>query len=364
MPLTEELAVDVSTTVTRNPSKAYAAMGVSEKLVAWDFTRRSVRPHDVLVEIKYCGICHTDIHFVRNDFGMSVYPLVPGHEIVGVVKEVGKSVSKYKIGDTVGIGCLVDTCRECDNCKQDLEQYCLNGATYTYSIPEKHGDGMTYGGYSNQIVCDEDYVLRVGSNLPLEKVAPLLCAGITTYSPLRYWKVGKGQKVAIVGLGGLGHMGVKLAAAMGAHVTVLSTSPSKQVDAEKLGAHAFVLTSDEEQVKSVQSAFDFIMDTVSAEHDYNFYLSMLKTRGTMACVGLPNTPAQVPAANLIFHGRNLVGSLIGGIAETQEMLDFCAEKNITSDIELIDIKDINKAYERMEKNDVKYRFVIDMATLK
>jgi len=338
-------------------------MAASENLVPWNFTRRKPRPHDVLVEIKFCGICHTDIHFVRNDFGMSVYPLVPGHEIVGVVKEVGDHVSKFKVGDTVGIGCLVDSCRECDNCKQSLEQYCLNGATYTYSIEEKHGDGFTYGGYSNQIVCDEDFVLKVSDKLPLEKVAPLLCAGITTYSPLRYWKIGKGHKVAILGLGGLGHMGVKLAAAMGADVTVLSTSSFKRQDAHRLGAHNFVLTTDKEQVKNVQGHFDFILDTVAADHDYNFYLSMLKTRGTMACVGLPNTPAQVPAFNLVFFGRSLAGSLIGGIAETQEMLDFCAANNVTADIELINIQDVNKAYERIEKSDVKYRFVIDMATL-
>jgi alcohol dehydrogenase (NADP+) len=348
---------------TRLPSKAYAAMVVSGNLVPWDFTRRSPRPHDVLIEIKYCGICHTDIHFVRNDFGLSVYPLVPGHEIVGVVKEVGDHVSKFKVGDSVGIGCLVDSCRECDNCKQDLEQYCLNGATYTYSIEEKHGDGITYGGYSNQIVCDEDFVLKVDNKMPLEKVAPLLCAGITTYSPLRNWNIGKGQKVAILGLGGLGHMGVKFANAMGAEVTVLSTSKDKQADAIRLGAHKFVYTIDEEQVKNVQGYFDFILDTVAAEHDYNFYLSMLKTKGTMACVGLPNTPAQIPAANLVFHGRSIAGSLIGGIVQTQEMLDFCAANNITADIELIDIKDVNKAFERMEKKDVRYRFVIDIATL-
>ena len=350
-------------TSTRLPSKAYAAMAVSENLVPWDFTNRSPRPHDVLVEILYCGICHTDIHFIRNDFGMSVYPLVPGHEIVGKITQVGDEVKKHKVGDTVGIGCLVDSCRECNNCKNDLEQYCLNGATYTYSAPERYGDGITYGGYSNQIVCDEAFVLKVGKNLSLEKVAPLLCAGITTYSPLRNWKVEKGHKVAIVGLGGLGHMGVKFAVAFGAEVTVLSTSPSKEEDAKRLGAHKFVLTTNEEQVVKIQGYFDFILDTVSAEHDYNFYLSMLKTKGVMVCVGLPNTPAQVPAANLIFHGRSLAGSLIGGISETQEMLDYCAANNITSDVELIDIKDVNKAFDRMEKSDVKYRFVIDMATL-
>ncbi|MCW3091737.1 MAG: putative zinc-type alcohol dehydrogenase-like protein [Ferruginibacter sp.] len=350
-------------TSTRLPSKGYAAMATSGNLVPWNFTRRNPRPHDVLVDIKYCGICHTDIHFVRNDFGMSVYPLVPGHEIVGVVTAVGDAVIKFKTGDTVGIGCLVDSCRECDNCKQDLEQYCLNGATYTYSIPERHGDGITYGGYSNQIVCDEDFVLKVDGSLPQEKVAPLLCAGITTYSPLRNWDIGAGHKVAILGLGGLGHMGVKFAAAMGAEVTVLSTSPEKEADAMELGAHKFVFTKDEEQVKNVQGYFDFILDTVAAEHDYNFYLSMLKTKGTMVCVGLPNTPAQVPVASLVFFGRSLAGSLIGGIAETQKMLDFCAANNITADIELINIKDVNEAFERIEQKDVKYRFVIDMATL-
>ena len=345
------------------PTKAYAAMAISENLVPWHFTTRSPRPHDVLVEIKYCGICHTDIHFIRNDFGMSVYPLVPGHEIVGIVTQTGDQVKKYKVGDTVGIGCLVDSCRECDNCKNDLEQYCLNGATYTYNAPDRQGDGITYGGYSNQIICDESFVLKIQDNLSLEKVAPLLCAGITTYSPLRSWNVGKGQKVAIVGLGGLGHMGVKFAAAMGAEVTVLSTTPSKEEDAKGLGAHKFISTKNDDEVAKVQGYFDLILDTVSAEHDYNFYLSMLKTKGVMVCVGLPNTPAQVPAANLIFHGRSIAGSLIGGIAETQEMLDYCAENNITSDVEVIDIKDVNKAFERMEKSDVKYRFVIDMATI-
>ena len=280
----------IESTSVRIPAKAYASMAVAGDLVPWDFSRRSPRPHDVQVEILYCGVCHTDIHFVRNDFGMSTYPLVPGHEIVGKVISVGDSVTKFKAGDTVGIGCLVDSCRECDNCKHDLEQYCMGGATYTYAAPDRKGDGMTYGGYSNRIVCDEDFVLKVSDNLPLEKVAPLLCAGITTYSPLRNWKVEAGQKVAILGLGGLGHMGVKFAAAFGAEVTVLSTTASKEADSKRLGAHKFVLTSDEEQVKGVQNYFDFILDTVSADHDYNFYLSMLKTKGAMVCVGLPNQP--------------------------------------------------------------------------
>jgi uncharacterized zinc-type alcohol dehydrogenase-like protein len=285
------------------------------------------------------------------------------HEIVGKVTAIGDHVTKFKKGDTVGIGCLVDSCHECENCKQDLEQYCLNGATYTYSIPEKHGDGITYGGYSNQIVCDENFVVRIADHLPLEKAAPLLCAGITTYSPLKLWNIGAGDKVAILGLGGLGHMGVKFAVAFGAEVTVLSTHASKAADAKKLGAHNFVMTTDEEQVKAVQGKFDFILDTVSGDHDYNFYITMLKTRGTMCCVGLPSAPAVLPIFNLVFHGKSLSASLIGGIAETQEMLDFCAEKNITSDIELIPIKDINKAYKRMEEGDIRYRFVIDMATI-
>ena len=362
MPETQDSPV-IDTVTTRTPAKAYAAMAAAGDVVPWDFTRRAPRPHDVQVEILYCGVCHTDIHFVRNDFGMSMYPLVPGHEIVGKVTAVGDHVTKYKAGDTVGIGCLVDSCRECDNCKHDLEQYCLGGSTFTYSAPDKLGDGITYGGYSNQIVCDENYVLKIADNLPLDKVAPLLCAGITTYSPLRHWKVSAGQKVAVVGLGGLGHMGVKFAVAFGAEVTVLSTSPSKEADAKKLGAHKFVVTTNEEQVKTVQGSFDFILDTVAADHDYNLYLAMLKTRGTMVCVGLPSTPAVVPAFNLVFQGRSLAGSLIGGIAETQEMLDYCAANNITSDVEVIDIKDINNAYVRMEKSDVKYRFVIDMATI-
>lgn len=358
----QELPV-TGATETRTSAKAYAAMAVSTDLVPWDFSRRTPRPHDIQVEILYCGVCHTDIHFIRNDFGMSTYPLVPGHEIVGKVTAVGDHVTNFKKGDTVGIGCLVDSCRECDNCKQDLEQYCLNGATYTYGSPERHGDGVTYGGYSSQIVCDENFVLKIADSLPLEKVAPLLCAGITTYSPLRFWKIGAGHKVAILGLGGLGHMGVKFAVAFGAEVTVLSTSASKEADAKRLGAHHFVVTTDEEQVKNVQGQFDYILDTVSADHDYNFYLTMLKTRGTMICVGLPNAPAVLPAFNLVFHGRNFAGSLIGGIAETQEMLDYCAANDITSDVEVINIKDVNKAYIRMEKSDVKYRFVIDMATI-
>lgn len=356
-------AVEPATiTPARLPAKAYAAMAVAENLQPFDFSRRAPRPHDVVVDILYCGVCHSDLHFVRNDWGMSVYPLVPGHEIVGRVIAIGDHVKKYKEGDLVGIGCLVDSCRECENCKNDLEQYCLETPTFTYSMPERQGDGFTYGGYSDKITCDENYVLKVSDKLPLEKVAPLLCAGITTWSPLRHWKVEAGHKVGVVGLGGLGHMAVKFAAAFGAEVTVFSTSPEKEADARRMGAYKFVLSTDPEQLK-IAAYFDFILDTVSAPHDYNSYLGMLKTNATMACVGLPPEPAQVSIFPLVFQRRSLAGSGIGGIAETQEMLDYCAANNITSDVEVINIKDINTAYERMEKGDVKYRFVIDMATI-
>ena len=346
----------------KQPAKAYAAMEAAGPLAPWNFERRTPGPHDVQADILYCGICHTDLHFIRNDFGMSIFPLVPGHEIVGKVTAVGNHVKKFKVGDLIGVGCLVDSCRECENCKEGLEQYCPTGL-YTYSGLEKDGKTPTYGGYSNKIVVDENYVLKVSEKLPLERVAPLLCAGITTYSPLRYWKVGPGKKVAVVGLGGLGHMAVKFAVSFGADVTVLSTHPSKEADAKRLGAHGFVVTTNEEEVKKLANRFDFIIDTVSANHDYNMYLSLLKTSGSMVCVGLPSEPAHVPAFTIIFQRRSLAGSLIGGIAETQEMLDYCAEHNIAADIELIDMKDVNKAFDRMEKADVKYRFVIDMSTL-
>lgn len=343
-------------------TKGYAAQSATSPVAPWSFERRNPGSHDVLIEIRYCGVCHTDIHFVRNDWGMSVYPMVPGHEIVGIVTKVGDHVMKFKAGDTVGVGCLVDSCRTCPNCENHEEQYCLNGMTLTYNGAEKETGGITYGGYSNQIVVNEDFVLHVSDKLPLEKVAPLLCAGITTYSPLRRWNVSAGHKVGIVGLGGLGHMAVKFAASFGAEVTVLSTSPHKQADAEKLGAHKFVVTTDEEQVKAQTGYFDYIIDTVSSAHDHNLYLQMLKTKGTLICLGVP--PAvTVGSFPLLFGGREVAGSLIGGLAETQEMLDYCAEHNITSDVEVIDIKDVNHAYERMEKSDVKYRFVIDMATL-
>ena len=344
-------------------TKSYAAQSATTPLAPWTIDRRNPKPYDVQIEILYCGVCHSDLHTARNEWGMTVFPVVPGHEIVGRVTAVGDHVKKYKVGDIAGVGCLVDSCRECDNCKNDLEQFCSNGMVGTYNGQEKDGSGYTLGGYSKSITVHEDFVLHIADNLPLEAVAPLLCAGITTYSPLRHWKIGKGHKVGVLGLGGLGHMGVKLAVAMGAEVTMLSHSASKETDAKRLGAQQFVLTSDAAQIKKVTGYFDFILDTVSADHDYNFYLGLLKTNGVMVCVGAPPSPAQVPAFNLIFGRKSIAGSLIGGIAETQEMLDYCAKNNIVSDVEVIAIKDINEAYERMLKGDVRYRFVIDMATL-
>lgn len=344
-------------------TRSFAAQSATSPLALWNLERRDPKPHDVQIEILYCGVCHSDLHFAKNEWGMTIYPVVPGHEIVGRVTAVGNHVTKFKVGDLGGIGCLVDSCRECDNCKDGLEQYCSNGAVFSYNGMEKDGSGLTYGGYSKSIVCHEDFVLHISDKLELDAVAPLLCAGITTYSPLRYWKVGKGTKVGILGLGGLGHMGVKLAVAMGAEVTMLSHTASKEKDAKRLGAHKFVLTTDADQIKNVTGYFDFILDTVSAEHDYNFYLALLRTNGKMVLVGVPPQPSAVHPTSLIFGRKSLGGSLIGGIPETQEMLDFCAEHNIVSDIELIRMDQINEAYERMLKGDVRYRFVIDMSTL-
>ncbi len=343
-------------------TKGYAAKSETAALAPFNFERREPGPHDVKIEIMYCGVCHSDIHQVRNEWGGTIYPIVPGHEIVGKVTRIGAHVKKFKVGDLAGVGCLVDSCRECEKCKDGLEQFCENGSVGTYNSKDKQGN-TTYGGYSNQIVVTEDFVLKVSEKLSLEAVAPLLCAGITTYSPLRHWKVGKGHKVGILGLGGLGHMAVKFAASFGAEVTMLSTSPEKEADARRLGAHKFALTKDPEQLKGLKNYFDFIIDTVSAPHDYNTYLALLDTDGVMICVGAPPAPAQVPAFNLIMNRRSIGGSLIGGLPETQEMLDYCAEHSIVSDVEVIAIKDINEAYERMLKGDVRYRFVIDMATL-
>ena len=344
-------------------TKAYAAQNEHTPLAPWTFERRDVGPHDVQFDILFCGVCHSDLHQIQNDWFPGIFPMVPGHEIVGRVVKVGDHVKKFKVGDLAGTGCLVDSCRVCENCQQDLEQYCLNGNSQTYNGLEQDKKTPTYGGYSNTIVVNEDFVLHISEKLNLAAVAPLLCAGITTYSPLRYWKVGKGHKLAVLGLGGLGHMAVKFGVAFGADVTVLSTSPGKEADAKKLGAHHFVVTTDPEQVKAAKGTFDFILDTVSAEHDFNMYLLLLRTNGVHICVGVPPKPAEIAAFSLLGGRKSLAGSGIGGLAETQEMLDYCAENNIVSDIEMIDIKDIQAAYDRMVKGDVRYRFVIDMATL-
>ena len=344
-------------------AKAYAAQGPSAPLAPWTFERREVGPHDVQFDILFCGVCHSDLHQIKNDWFPGIFPMVPGHEIVGRVVKVGDHVKNFKPGDLAATGCMVDSCQVCENCKRDLEQYCLEGSTQTYNSYERDGKTPTYGGYSNTIVVREEFVLHISEKLDLAATAPLLCAGITTYSPLRHWKVGKGHKLAVLGLGGLGHMAVKFGVAFGAEVTVLSTSPKKEADAKALGAHHFVVTTDPAQIKAARGTFDFILDTVSAAHDFNMYLSLLKTDGTHICVGAPSEPAKISAFSLLGGRKSVAGSGIGGIKETQEMLDFCAANKIVSDIEIINIKDIQTAYDRMEKGDVRYRFVIDMATL-
>ena len=346
------------------PTKAYAAQNATSPLGPFNFERRDPGPHDVEIDILFCGVCHSDIHQVRDEWGGSIFPMVPGHEILGRVIKTGHAVKKFSAGQLAGVGCFIDSCRVCPNCRAGQEQYCDVGMNATYNGYEKDGKTPTYGGYSTRIVVDENYVLQVSEKLPLHGVAPLLCAGITTYSPLRYTGVGKGHKVAVLGLGGLGHMAVKFANAFGAEVTMLSSSKSKEADARKLGAHHFVLTSDQDKMKQLVNHYDYILNTVSAPHDYNTYLGLLNTNGTMIVVGAPPAPAQIPAFNLIIKRRKIIGSLIGGIKETQEMLDFCAEKQITSDVEVIEMPYINQAYDRMLKNDVKYRFVIDIASLK
>ena len=345
------------------PTKGYAAQDAKSDLAPWNFQRREVGPHDVQFDIQFCGVCHSDLHQFKDDWGGSIFPMVPGHEIVGKVIKVGSHVKKFKVGDLAGTGCLVDSCRTCENCEEGLEQFCLNGMTPTYNGLEQDKKTPTYGGYSNTIVVHEDFVLHISDTLSLPAVAPLLCAGITTYSPIKFLGVRKGHKLAVLGLGGLGHMAVKFGVAFGAEVTVLSTSAEKEADARKLGAHKFVVTTDEKQLQGVAGSFDFILDTVSAPHDLNLYISLLKTKGVHVCIGVPPTPYEVHAFSLIGGRKSIVGSLIGGLPETQEMLDFCAEHSIVSDIEIIDIKNINSAYERMIKGDVRYRFVIDMATL-
>jgi len=345
-------------------TNSYAAQNATTPLAPFNFQRRDSGAHDVQIQILYCGVCHSDVHIVRNEWHGTTYPCVPGHEIIGRVVKVGAHVKKFKEGDIAAVGCMVDSCRTCENCKDDLEQFCEKGPTFTYNAPDKHTGGMTYGGYSESVVVDEAYVLHVPKNLNLAAAAPLLCAGITTYSPLRHNKVAKGQKVGVVGLGGLGHMGVKLAKAFGAHVVVFTTSPGKVQDALRLGADEVVLSKNEDELKKHLNSFHFILDTVAAQHEINAYLVLLKRDGTLTQVGLPAEPLSVQVGSLIFGRRNFSGSLIGGIKETQEMLDFCGQHNITSDIELIPIQKINEAYDRLVKNDVKYRFVIDMASLK
>jgi alcohol dehydrogenase (NADP+) len=344
-------------------TKAYSTASAASPLGAAVIERRVPTDSDVQIQILYCGVCHSDLHFARNEWHFTEYPAVPGHEIVGKVTAIGSCVKNFKVGDTVGVGCLVDSCRTCPNCKTGLEQFCDNGMVMTYGSTDKHLGTPTLGGYSQSIVVTEGFVLRMPSNLDLAAAAPLLCAGITTYSPMRHWKVGPGKKVGIVGLGGLGHMGVKFANAFGAHVVLFTTSPGKVADGKRLGAHEVVVSTDEAQMVAQAGSFDFILDAVSASHDINAYLNLLKRDGNLVLVGAPEKPLPVAAFPLLFRRRSLSGSLIGGLPETQEMLDFCGKNNITSDIEMIRMDQINTAYERMLKSDVKYRFVIDMASL-
>jgi alcohol dehydrogenase (NADP+) len=350
--------------VGRTKTTGYAAHSSNSRLQPFSFERRNPGPKDVQIDILYCGVCHSDLHTARNEWTNTTYPVVPGHEIVGRVTKVGAQVHRFKEGDVAAVGCMVDSDRTCLACKAGLEQYCEGGATFTYNSEDKHLGGMTYGGYSRTIVVDEAFVLRPPANLDLAATAPLLCAGITTYSPLRHWKVQKGQKVGIVGLGGLGHMGLKFANAFGAHVALFTTSTHKTDDAKRLGAHEVVVSKDPAQMEKHANSFDFILDTVSAEHDINAYLNLLKRDGTLVLVGAPEKPLPVAAFSIIPLRRQISGSMIGGIAETQEMLEFCGKHGITSDVEIIPIQKINEAYERMLRSDVKYRFVIDMASLK
>ncbi len=342
---------------------SYAATSATTPLAPFSFERRTPGERDVRIEILYCGICHSDVHTVRNEWQGTTYPCVPGHEIVGRVLEVGTKVTTFKEGDIAGVGCLVDSCRTCGSCEEHLEQFCDEGAVFTYNSADKHSGGTTFGGYSESIVVDEAFVLRIPENLDLAGTAPLLCAGITTYSPMRHHQVTRGKKVGIVGLGGLGHMGVKLAKAFGAHVVVFTTSPDKVEDARRLGADEVVLSNDESAMNQHLNSFHFILDTVGAKHDINAYLVLLRRDGNLTQVGVAPEPLAVDVSNLIFGRRSFSGSLIGGLKETQEMLDFCGTHQITSDIELIPIQEVNDAYDRLVKGDVKYRFVIDMASL-
>jgi alcohol dehydrogenase (NADP+) len=344
--------------------KGYAARDAHSPLTPFDFERREPGADDVRIEILYTGICHTDLHQVRNHWGGSMYPMVPGHEIVGRVVEVGKNVKKLKIGDAAGVGCMVDSCRECSACVEDLEQYCEKGATYTYNAKERNSEQLTFGGYSDQIVVSQRFVVKVPDRLDLKAVAPLFCAGITCYSPLRHWRVGKGQKVGVIGLGGLGHLGIKLAKALGAEVTMITTSPEKGKDARRLGADDVLLSPDPDAMARANSTFDFLLDTVPVGHDLNPYLRLLKRDRTLVLVGALTALEPAPLGVTLMGGRkSLAGSGIGGMAETQEMIDFCAEHQIVSDVEMVPIQSVNEAFTRLEKNDVRYRFVIDMASL-
>ncbi len=346
------------------PVNSYAAMSSNTLLEAYNFERRAVGPDDVQIDILFCGVCHSDLHQVKNEWGGSQYPMVPGHEIVGKVLSVGSNVTKFKVGDLAGVGVMVDSCKTCKTCAQDLEQYCEEGFVGTYNNKERNSDNITMGGYSTKIVVDEYYTFKISPTLPLAAVAPLLCAGITTYSPLVYAGVKKGMKVAVVGLGGLGHMGVKFAVSFGAEVTVISTSPSKEADATKLGATHFLVSTDKEAMSKYNSYFDVILDAISANHDYTTYLNLLGIDGKLMVVGLPIESPKVQPFSLVTNRRSVIGSCIGGMKETQEMLDYCAEHNIVSEIEVIPMQKINEAYDRMLKGDVKYRFVIDLASLK
>lgn len=344
-------------------AQGYAAQSPTTPLAPFSFARRDVGPEDVLIEIDYCGVCHSDIHQVRDEWGGSLFPMVPGHEIVGRVVQVGGRVNRFSVGDLAGVGCMVDSCQTCVPCGHGLEQYCQNGFVGTYNALEKDGKTLTQGGYADKIVVNEAFVLKVPENLPLASVAPLLCAGITTYSPLRHWKVGKGQKVGIIGLGGLGHMAVKFAHAFGAHTVMITTSERKREDAKKLGADEVLISRDLEAMKAHAGSFDFLLNTVSAPHDLVPYLNLLKLDGTVVLVGVPDKAPELPAFPLIMKRRRIAGSLIGGIQETQEMLDYCGQHGITSEVEVIPIQQINEAYERMIQGDVRYRFVIDMKSL-
>jgi uncharacterized zinc-type alcohol dehydrogenase-like protein len=346
------------------PARAFAGYDATTPLRRWDFERRDPGPRDVVIDILFCGVCHSDLHTVKGDWGPTAYPCVPGHEIVGRAMKVGAQVRKFREGDMVGVGCMVDSCKHCEPCERGLEQFCRNGFTGTYGGIEKETGRPTYGGYSTTVVVDEAFVLRIPDGLDPAAAAPLLCAGVTTWSPLRHWKVGPGRQVAVVGLGGLGHMGLKFAHALGAEVTLFTTSPGKEADARRLGATDVVISRDPAQMKAQRGRFDFILDTVSANHDLDALLACVKLDGHMVIVGGPPEAYALNAFSLIFQRRSLAGSLIGGIPETQEMLDFCGEHAITSDVEMIRMDQINEAYERMVRSDVKYRFVIDMATLK